>query len=102
MAKREWKSRSGRCAVCGRRGRVVFHHIITEQHVRREGGDPWDFRNALPLGVYCRCHGRHHNAHVRISMRVIPDAALVFARELMGEDRAIDYWCRYYGAERSR
>ena len=98
----EWKAeRNGPCGVCGRRGRLLRHHVVYEQHVRNEGGDPWDLRNALDVGRYCDCHDKHHRSgpgRVPIPLRKIPTEAYAFARELLGEDRADDYFGRYYSA----
>jgi hypothetical protein len=94
-----WKmERTGTCAICGRRGRVLRHHIVYEQHVRREGGDPWDLANALDVGARCLCHAKHHSGAERISLQLIPEVAMAFAVDLMGEDRAVDYFRRYYTA----
>jgi len=94
----EWhRTRYGRCAVCGRRGTILRHHLVYEQHVRRAGGDPWDLRNALDVGALCACHQRHHTAARRIPLRLIPAKAHTFATELLGPARAELYWSRYYG-----
>jgi hypothetical protein len=76
------------------------HHVALEQHVRREGGDPWDQRNAMLLGVFCRCHGDHHapNGQRKLPLRKVPPAAVRFAVDLMGQDRAVEYLSRHYAA----
>lgn len=96
--------RHGICRVCGRSGLVRRHHVVYEQHVRREGGDPWDTRNALWVGldVTCDCHERQHNASMRIPLEVLPEAALAFGVDLFGEARAAEYIARYYRADVSR
>lgn len=98
MTRVEWRPRTGKCAVCRRRGPIWYHHVVLAQHVRREGGDVWDFRNALPVGqpFLCSCHEAHHNAQPRIPAAKLPDDAIRFAVELMGEDRAAEYIRRYY------
>ena len=98
MSRAQWRPRTGKCVVCGRRGPIWFHHIVTRNHVEREGGDVWDFRNALPVGrpVLCSCHADHHSAKQRIPIYLIPECAHDFAVELLGEDRAAAYWRRYY------
>jgi hypothetical protein len=97
-----WKAeRTGECGVCGRRGKILRHHVVYEAHVRREGGDPWDLRNGMDVGRYCACHRKHHEsgpAREPIPMTKVPEEAVAFAAELMGEDRASDYFIRYYRA----
>jgi hypothetical protein len=74
------------------------HHVITEQTVRREHGDPWNLCNSMELGRYCACHRRHTSAAGRLPLTAVPDAALAFAVDLLGEARAADYLARYYAA----
>lgn len=96
----QWKTPSfGRCAVCGDRGMLERHHVVTERHVREAGGDPWDLRNALGLGVWCRCHRDHHGGARRLPASKIPMAAIEFAIELLGAGRADAYIDRYYAAK---
>jgi hypothetical protein len=95
----EWKApHSGRCEGCGRRGPLVRHHVVREQDVRSEGGDPWDQRNAMELGRYCNCHGDHHapNGQRKLPLEKVPQTAIRFTVELMGEDRAVNYLSRHY------
>lgn len=93
-----WKSPVvGECAACGRRGLLLRHHVVLEQHVRAAGGDPWDLRNALALGYYaCRCHRDHHHAVRRIPLSCVPPEAIAFAVELLGVAAADSYLARYY------
>lgn len=94
--RREWKASSwGDCAVCGQPGRLERHHVVLEQHVRKAGGDPWDLRNAMALGMWCRCHREHHQAAQRISLRRVPDDAIDFAAELFGAGAGA-YLSRFY------
>jgi hypothetical protein len=71
------------------------HHIIYEQHVKKEGWPKYDDRNALRL---CNaCHARHHDGTTfRIPLAVIPTCAIEYAREVLG-DYANDYLMRHYG-----
>lgn len=78
--------------ICGQPA-VHAHHVVYQQHVRRHGGDVDDARNLLPLCY--DCHRRHHNRVAPISREVLPDAALGYASELLG-DYAEDYLGRYY------
>lgn len=96
----EWhEPRSGRCAICGKPGLLLRHHVLYEQHVRREGGDPWDLRNSMDVGRYCTCHADHHAAVRRIPVRLIPQDAQDFIIELLGSARAALYVARYYRTE---
>ena len=74
------------------------HHVVYEQHVRSEGGDVFDPRNALRLCVSC------HSSHHRRGRRVVPLAALrdenyEFAFELLGRAAEIYLRRRYAGED---
>jgi hypothetical protein len=87
----------GECDACKARGLLLRHHVILEQHVRVAGGDPWDLRNAMALGYYaCACHRDHHHAVRRLPLASVPAAAIAFAEQLLGPDRAADYLARFY------
>lgn len=90
----------GPCAVCGLRGRLVRHHVITEQLVRREGGAPWELANCILLGYgdRCGCHRLHHRALAKLPLSLVPAAAIAFAVELLGAGPAEAYLHRYYAA----
>jgi hypothetical protein len=93
-----WHSPSwGRCAVCSQPGRLQRHHVVLEQHCRAQGADPWDMRNALELGMWCRCHRDHHQAARRIPVSKIPGDAVDFCTALYGPGAAA-YLQRYYSA----
>lgn len=96
----EWKAPVyGYCAACGKHGLLLRHHVILEQHVRTAGGDPWDLRNSMTLGYYaCACHRDHHHAVRRLPLAKVPDVAIAFAVELLGEERAADYLARFYAS----
>lgn len=93
----------GHCAVCGGEGGqrgITLHHVVYRQHVAKEGGDIWDPRNAMPL-----CDSDHLSHHRRgriIAVDLLPDTALVFAAELFGGPRAVDYFRRYYAGDDRR
>lgn len=73
------------------------HHVVYEQHVIKAGFPKDDTRNALRL---CRdCHFNHHHTGgpARIPLAAIPDAAIEYAREVLG-DYAIDYLAAKYRA----
>jgi hypothetical protein len=96
---REFKEvRRGSCEVCGRHGLVRRHHVLLEQIVRREGGDPWALANAMWIGCesVCGCHARHHSAFQKIPVRRVPWEAIHFAVRLLGADRAVAYFERRY------
>lgn len=91
--------RDGICRVCGKRGQVRRHHVVTEQEIRKQGGDPWDLRWGMWVGAFddmCTCHRRHHNAVARIPFRIVPEHAIEVALELLGFDRAALYFARFY------
>lgn len=98
----EWKTPppNGPCAGCGKRGARIRHHVVREQDVRREGGDPWDLDNAMLLGRWCECHARHHEGSGRrkLPRRLIPPAAVYFAERLLGPERRDDYFNTHYAA----
>lgn len=105
-----WKrKRYGRCAACGVYGRVIWHHVLTEQMIVREAspeqlaaGARFDPRNALPLGApgpwggRCDCHAAHHAASRRLPLRLVSADARRFAAEILGEERAADWFARFY------
>ena len=73
------------------------HHVVYEQHVRREGGDPWTLANSMLL--HPDCHARHHSGFRRVPVEYVPVEALRFALGLLGEARSAAYFQRYYGCE---
>jgi hypothetical protein len=71
------------------------HHVVYEQHVRKEGGRLFDLRNGLPLCY--DCHVAHHRGgENRLNTRLLFDGHIEFAVELLGPDRAYNYFHRYY------
>ena len=89
----------GPCAACGIPDRLIGHHVILAQHVRAlDPGLVWALANRLQLGsgARCGCHSRHHAAVARLPLSIIPDAALAFASDLLGEAGAADYLARHY------
>lgn len=101
-----WKApKWGACAACRQRGRVVWHHAVAEQTIRRAGGWCWDPRWAVPLcvplswGGHCTAHGAHHVYGVkdtRLSLATVPAAARALAVEVLGEGPAGIYFERHY------
>lgn len=83
------------------------HHVVTENHICREGGDPWDLRWGMWVGAFdfvCECHTSHHRAKRRgstelwrIPLNLVPDAAIEAAHELLGMNPAVLYFARFYG-----
>ena len=87
--------RSGWCETCGSfEYRLHGHHVVYEQIVRREGGDPWSPANRMDLCA--SCHMAHHAAARKIPLSKVSDAALAFAVGLLGEHRAADFFRRRY------
>lgn len=101
-ARQAWKSSpAGFCQNCsGFSMHLHRHHVVTEAHVRREGGDPWAGANAMLLCE--RCHMNHHSAFRRIPLEAVPAAAIDFARRLLGDDRAALYFARFYDPAEDR
>lgn len=95
---REWHAPIfGTCEVCGMGHQPLErHHVMHEQHVRREAGWAYDMRNSIEIGRYCACHRQHTSATRRLPASKIPQPALAFMVELLGEDRTADYIVRYY------
>lgn len=94
-----WKAPAwGRCEACGKRDRLIRHHVVLAQHVRALGGPVYDLRNSLLLGtgVRCDCHRSHHHATRRLPLAVVSPEAIAFAQELLGGERAGEYLRRYY------
>jgi len=96
---REFKTtRTGNCPVCGQRGTLLRHHVISERDVRIAKGNPWSLANSMWIGVYCRerCHRRHHSHFRKIPLALVPAEAVEFAVELLGAEQAADYLARHY------
>ena len=84
----------GACAVCGtRKGPWQAHHVIYEQHLRRDGFPRYNTRNALRL---CKAHHDQHHArqHVVLVSQLTLES-LVYGFEIFGS-AAVDYFTRYY------
>ena len=112
---REWKrERHGVCAACGARGKIILHHAVREQDVRRlaspqqiAAGIVYDLRNAIGLGApyamggnpACQCHANHHSRGIsdrRLPLSLVPESARQFAIELMGHEAAWAYLEAHY------
>ena len=82
------------CRVCGSRDRLLLHHVVYEQHVRRLGGDAHDPDNSFT--VCFTCHMKHHDASdFRISICDLRGENWGFVRALLGE-AWVHYFDRYY------
>jgi hypothetical protein len=105
-----WRSGlAGACVKCGakggsgRWGRLHLHHVVYEQHVRANGGDPYDPDNSLTLCV--RCHASHHKSSVNrehLPLAVLRDENFDYAARLYGTLAAFDYLRRRYAGEDER
>lgn len=99
----EWKEpHAGFCQCgCNRFSMHLHrHHVVYEQIVRREGGDPWALANSMLL--HENCHAAQHSGFRRIHVENLPLAAVDFARRLLGEDRAALFIDRYYRPQGER
>jgi hypothetical protein len=79
--------------------RLERHHVVYAQHVKAEHGNEWDMANSMLISNWC--HSHHHSGFRRIPLESIPEPALAFGVDLMGEDKAALYFARYYGADMS-
>lgn len=94
----EWQAaKESACRACGSGRRLVLHHVVYEQHVRKRGGNAFDPDDSLTL---CwDCHAKHHHsADDRLHVRVFRPENVVFARALLG-DYARDYFVRFYDGD---
>lgn len=94
---RRWYAALGRlCAgPCDSHlGRLALHHVVYRQTVIREGGDPWDPRNAFT--ICASGHARHHHRTRPIPLAALPDSAYEFAADLLGAEAAFNYLTRRY------
>lgn len=111
QAEAEWTTpRYGKCAVCGAKGLILRHHILTKQRIKQAYRDDllWDQRNALDVGApeTCSCHGSHHAAlrdgqPFRIPLRLVSVAATEMAVEVLGEDATLEYFLKFYAIQRA-
>lgn len=83
------------CAISGCRERDFdSHHVLYEQHLRREGLPRWDPRNCLRL---CRRHHElHHKAAQRIPRSALRAENVAYILESLGPGRGEGYLARYY------
>lgn len=74
------------------------HHVVLEQIVRREGGNPWALANSMLL--HPDCHAGHHSGFRKIHVDRVPAPALAFALRLLGAGGAEVYFSRRYAPAR--
>jgi hypothetical protein len=86
------------CRICGSSHRLNIHHVVYEQHVRREGGNTLDPDNGLTLCFTCHMK-HHHGADDRIAVSQLREENVDFAFDLLGP-AAYDYFIRYYDNDR--
>lgn len=92
---------------CGQRA-DVFHHVVYQAELRRVAGRDraladrlrGDERGMCPLAS--DCHERHHSRSRTLPLSVLPDAAFVFAAEVLGPARAFNYLGRVYSGADAR
>jgi hypothetical protein len=75
------------------------HHVLERGWLVKNGFKRYEFdlRNSMLLHPYC--HANHTSAHRRIPVESVPERALAFAVDLLGEDRAAMEIARRYGAQ---
>lgn len=76
------------------------HHIVELQRCKREGAPLYDLENSILLHPHH--HERHTSASRRIPLEAIPEAAVRFAMNWLGEGPAANYFEIYYGCQRRR
>lgn len=72
------------------------HHVLTRNRLRQEGrlDVEWDTRNRMYL--HKDCHTRHTDAVRRVPISSIPQQAIDFCREILGDGPAGIYLARTY------
>jgi hypothetical protein len=73
------------------------HHVVYKQHLIAEKA-PDLFPPADAMRLCVDCHAAYHARSLRLPADVLPPAAVAFAIELLGRERAAAYFARYYGA----
>lgn len=99
-----WKQvRYGRCENCGELSNWPLHghHCLARQKLALLGLSQFDSRNRMDL---CdRCHFEHEfgQENRKIPVERIPERALAYMVDMLGEAGAADYSKRHYGCEES-
>ena len=70
------------------------HHVLLAQIVKREGGDVWALANSMLLAE--SRHRRHHDCIRKLPIGRVPEQAVAFAVDLLGEGRATLYFRARY------
>lgn len=97
-----WKDHGPGYCQCGcdryalRRER---HHIIERSWLVKNGYGRYEFDQRNSMLLHPLCHARHTSAFRRIPIEAVPEAALAFCVELLGEDRAALELTRRYGTQ---
>lgn len=95
--------------ICGcGKSPVIWHHVIYQQELRRVAGRDdalaerlrGDERGMVPMAQ--SCHERHHSRSAPLPLSALPDAAYVFAVEVLGVGRAFNYLRRLYAGDDPR
>jgi 5-methylcytosine-specific restriction endonuclease McrA len=75
------------------------HHVLPLSTLKQLGrlDVAWDLANSMLLAPVC--HARHTNAVRRIPLEMVPEAAVAFVVDVLGEDRSVLFFARFYGCE---
>lgn len=98
---REWKTpRWGRCENCGWIAVVPLHghHVVARQVLARAGLNQWDERNKMSLCPRCHFEHEYGMENRKIGLEKVPERALAFAVDVLGEDQAAEYLQRHYAS----
>jgi hypothetical protein len=83
------------CAACGtKRGAWHPHHVLYQQHLRREKLPRYHVANALRLCV--GCHADHHSAAAKLKVQRLETRNIDFVLHALGLERGAAYLRRYY------
>lgn len=92
-----------KCAACGYLGSPSRHHIVYRRDLVAHGIEPTVFHDPRNLVWLCTaCHQRQDSATQALALRMLPDAALQFAVEVLGADAARDYMTSHHAGKDTR
>jgi hypothetical protein len=75
------------------------HHVLERGWLVKNGFGRYEYDQRNSMMLHPHCHANHTSAHRRIPIESVPEAALAFAVDLLGEDRAALELSRRYGVQ---